>query len=172
MDPVLGRFISEDPIGFEAGDFNVGRYVGNSPLGYFDPNGLSSTAESGIAKRFSAALSQCLQRMGLSLVDKGVETGIYLILSSDGYYIGKSKNLSSRAAAQAKRFAGEAFRFRIAGANRQVRKVMEQYAMNLIDELAGNGALGDRERKNRIRAMREAKWKSFRKIHVCDDIIP
>jgi RHS repeat-associated protein len=34
-----GRFISEDPIGFEAGDTNLYRYVGNSPVNAIDPSG-------------------------------------------------------------------------------------------------------------------------------------
>jgi len=39
-DPKLGRFISEDPIGFEGGDVNLYGYVGNSPTGKRDPLGL------------------------------------------------------------------------------------------------------------------------------------
>jgi RHS repeat-associated protein len=39
-DAEMGRWISEDPLGFEAGDSNVARYVSNSPVMYFDPNGL------------------------------------------------------------------------------------------------------------------------------------
>jgi RHS repeat-associated protein len=38
-DPGVGRFISEDPISFEAGDSNLSRYVNNSPLNYIDPSG-------------------------------------------------------------------------------------------------------------------------------------
>jgi RHS repeat-associated protein len=39
-DPNTGGFISEDPIGFEAGDNNLYRYVGNSPTNFNDPSGL------------------------------------------------------------------------------------------------------------------------------------
>jgi len=35
-----GRFISNDPIGFEAGDANFFRYVGNGPTNATDPSGL------------------------------------------------------------------------------------------------------------------------------------
>jgi RHS repeat-associated protein len=35
-----GRFLSEDPIGFGAGDNNLYRYVGNSPFNGTDPSGL------------------------------------------------------------------------------------------------------------------------------------
>jgi RHS repeat-associated protein len=38
-DSGVGRFISEDPIGFDAGDPNLYRYVLNSPANYTDPSG-------------------------------------------------------------------------------------------------------------------------------------
>jgi len=40
-DPGVGRFISEDPLGFGAGDVNVQRYVGNHPNLATDPSGLA-----------------------------------------------------------------------------------------------------------------------------------
>jgi RHS repeat-associated protein len=40
-DPQLGRFISEDPIGFEGEDLNLYRYVGNLPTIFADPSGQS-----------------------------------------------------------------------------------------------------------------------------------
>jgi RHS repeat-associated protein len=39
-NPTLGRFMSEDPKGFDAGDYNLFRYVGNDPLDRVDPMGL------------------------------------------------------------------------------------------------------------------------------------
>ncbi|MDA8259288.1 MAG: DUF6531 domain-containing protein [Betaproteobacteria bacterium] len=39
-DPGIGRFISEDPLGFEAGDVNFYVYVGNNPVNANDPSGL------------------------------------------------------------------------------------------------------------------------------------
>ena len=38
-DPLTGRFLSEDPIGFSAGDANLYRYCGNSPTNATDPTG-------------------------------------------------------------------------------------------------------------------------------------
>jgi RHS repeat-associated protein len=38
-DPATGRFLSEDPLGFAAGDTNLARYVLNSPTNYRDPTG-------------------------------------------------------------------------------------------------------------------------------------
>jgi RHS repeat-associated protein len=38
-DPNIGRFISEDPIGFDGGDVNLYGYVENNPIQYRDPRG-------------------------------------------------------------------------------------------------------------------------------------
>lgn len=32
-EPTLGKFISSDSFGFDAGDYNLSRYVMNDPLG-------------------------------------------------------------------------------------------------------------------------------------------
>lgn len=39
-DPSVGRWITEDPIGFAAGDADLYRYVGNDPTNAVDPTGL------------------------------------------------------------------------------------------------------------------------------------
>jgi len=41
-DSLVGRWISEDPIGYGSEDFNLYRYVGNNPLDATDPNGLQA----------------------------------------------------------------------------------------------------------------------------------
>jgi RHS repeat-associated protein len=38
-DPDVGRFISEDPIGFKGGDVNLYAYVQNNPVNFVDPSG-------------------------------------------------------------------------------------------------------------------------------------
>lgn len=38
-DPGIGRFLSEDPLGFGAGDSNFYRYVFNNPVSFTDPDG-------------------------------------------------------------------------------------------------------------------------------------
>jgi RHS repeat-associated protein len=40
--PTLGRFMSEDPKGFDAGDYNLFRYCHNDPLDLTDPMGLET----------------------------------------------------------------------------------------------------------------------------------
>jgi len=39
-DPEVGRFISEDPLGFDGGDVNLYVYVGNNPVLLIDPYGM------------------------------------------------------------------------------------------------------------------------------------
>ncbi len=46
-NPGVGRWISEDPIGFKGGDNNLYRYVKNSPVQFSDPSGLQLPAEAG-----------------------------------------------------------------------------------------------------------------------------
>jgi len=54
--PALQRFISEDPIGFHGGDFNLYAYVANNPVNFLDPYGLS---KDGCLKGCNDALRSC-----------------------------------------------------------------------------------------------------------------
>jgi RHS repeat-associated protein len=49
-DVDTGRWMSEDPIGFEAGDPNLLRYVKNNPLSYVDPFGRAEQPVSSVSK--------------------------------------------------------------------------------------------------------------------------
>ena len=49
-DPAVGQFINEDTIGFNGGDSNLYRYVGNNPLNYIDPFGFCGIGSSGNGK--------------------------------------------------------------------------------------------------------------------------
>ncbi len=51
-DPSIGRFISEDPLGFAAGDTNLSRYVGNATTVATDPTGLHSIEIKGLKVMF------------------------------------------------------------------------------------------------------------------------
>ena len=42
--PTLGRFTSRDPLGYDAEDFNLYRYVRNNPLKYVDPSGFDGVS--------------------------------------------------------------------------------------------------------------------------------
>jgi RHS repeat-associated protein len=43
-DPATGRFLSEDPLGFDGGGANFYAYVGNHPVDFVDPLGLAKSA--------------------------------------------------------------------------------------------------------------------------------
>jgi RHS repeat-associated protein len=59
-DPQVGRFISEDPIGFKGGDVNVYNYVAGNAVNLRDPNGQWSTEAHNyiISEAFKNCLSQ------------------------------------------------------------------------------------------------------------------
>jgi RHS repeat-associated protein len=82
MDPVLGRFTSEDPIGFRAGDFNLSRYVENRPLGYLDPHGLSPLTETQIIQKQKAAEASIIRCLGNAALTNIGEAGIYILLTN------------------------------------------------------------------------------------------
>ena len=57
FDPITSRFNSDDPIGFAARDFNLKRYINNSPTNATDPTGLTSIFEQNIAIQPTSALA-------------------------------------------------------------------------------------------------------------------
>jgi hypothetical protein len=59
-DPSAGRFISEDPIGFNAKQANFYSYVSNSPANFADPKGLSAWSK---AKNFMNCVDACAKFM-------------------------------------------------------------------------------------------------------------
>ncbi|MFN0138457.1 MAG: RHS repeat domain-containing protein [Pyrinomonadaceae bacterium] len=63
-DPNLGRFISEDPIGFEGGDVNLYGYVSNNPLNYYDPSGLFPFTPSEAADSLDISLNNAQNTCG------------------------------------------------------------------------------------------------------------
>jgi RHS repeat-associated protein len=84
-DPQLGKWVSEDPIGFAGGDANLGRYVGNYVLRYRDSNGLDLLDT---MANLSAGLGDGMSfGIGWVIRDKlvGIETVDY---DSGGYYWG------------------------------------------------------------------------------------
>jgi RHS repeat-associated protein len=65
-DPMEGRFISRDPIGFAGGDVNVYRYVQNNPINFIDPSGniepLTALAIIALAKAGAIAIPWATMR--------------------------------------------------------------------------------------------------------------
>jgi len=73
-DPVLGRFISEDPLGFGGGDVNLMVYTSNDPVNWVDPWGLKIsdfpgdvvTAFSGAAQDVGPAFAGAANSLGIT----------------------------------------------------------------------------------------------------------
>lgn len=64
-DPMVGRFVSEDPIGFGAGDPNLYRYVGNNATNFTDPSGL------------------LWANLGAGLLNVAIDAGLQLLLKGE-----------------------------------------------------------------------------------------
>ena len=63
-DPEVGRFASEDPLGFAAGDVNLYRYAGNSPVMHVDPSGLCFTGLANAAKSVGNVMGGAISSVG------------------------------------------------------------------------------------------------------------
>jgi len=57
-DPTIGRWISEDPVEFEAGDSNLFRYVKNNPVADTDPSGLQERQRQDNFERYQRYLER------------------------------------------------------------------------------------------------------------------
>ncbi len=58
--PTLGRFLQRDPIGYEAGDLNLVRYVSSRPCTYTDEMGTSPAVAGAIGAAAGCVLGGCL----------------------------------------------------------------------------------------------------------------
>ena len=83
-DPNMGRFISEDPIGFAAGDLNTSRYVWNNPLSWTDPSGLNGVEKATITAG-SGGFAGAAFNIGLRLdcIFTAIGAGVALAGSDD-----------------------------------------------------------------------------------------
>jgi RHS repeat-associated protein len=59
FSPGIGRFTQQDPVGRTAGDTNLYRYVGNSPINATDPSG-QTTVERAVLEKIKAAVIRSL----------------------------------------------------------------------------------------------------------------
>ncbi|MEI7687860.1 MAG: RHS repeat-associated core domain-containing protein, partial [Planctomycetota bacterium] len=93
-DPSIGRWISRDPMGFDAGDSNLYRYVRNSPTNFNDPSGyqavVQSTYEEGVGIKSAIEKMELMpapdNKKGWVIGSKGGGTFNFAFSK---YYIGK-----------------------------------------------------------------------------------
>jgi RHS repeat-associated protein len=76
-DPTTGRFISEDPINFRAGDTNLSRYVLNSPTLLTDPSGRNP---------FEDVINGGINLVDHALYNQGID--LYKVVNSADQLIG------------------------------------------------------------------------------------
>jgi RHS repeat-associated protein len=95
-DPDLGRFLSEDPIGFNGGDQNLYRYVRNRPLNAVDPLGLSEATEEGLLKLVAQAAKQAICEAGAEVASVYISAALEI----PSAYVSAAVDVASGAACQ------------------------------------------------------------------------
>ncbi len=91
-DPAIGRFVSEDPSSFTAGEPNLYRYGVNDPVNNIDPSGLS--AISALSNPLHSAFNEFRKQssdMALRLEQSQTFMGINVVTFSKGVYEDASK---------------------------------------------------------------------------------
>ncbi|MFN7769994.1 MAG: RHS repeat-associated core domain-containing protein, partial [Planctomycetaceae bacterium] len=80
-DPRAGRFLSEDPLGFAAGDVNLNRYVGNGATLWVDPSGETlftpglGVGAGAVAGAVTGAVTSGIVYTGMGLLGHGFTLG-------------------------------------------------------------------------------------------------
>jgi RHS repeat-associated protein len=146
--PRVGRFISEDPIGFSGLDVNTYRYADNSPVNLFDLSGEAVFTEESILSRiqtFVAAAEECLGKAVFTAIG---EAGVYLLFNANGIpiypggdsnvYVGRTmREFAVRFAEHTGKVFGETRSFAVSeeflAKNPQAFRTIEQLLMNAFD---------------------------------------
>jgi RHS repeat-associated protein len=103
FDPAPGTFVSEDPLGFGAGDSNVYRYVSNSPTNYIDPYGTIQWGTVAREAGTTVAVGVGVTIAGTAAVGAGIVSapfalavgGIALTASAGASYLNRWEEASS-----------------------------------------------------------------------------
>jgi len=96
-DPAVGRFISEDPTGFDGGDVNLMAYVGNNPVTGIDPLGLCPDSSIGKFLTLDNAISSASILYSYATVYKEITTPAGAALWGADVLINKTSILISGA---------------------------------------------------------------------------
>ena len=149
-DPGTARFISQDPIGFEAGDPNLYRYVGNTITDATDPSGLAALSERAVKTKINAIYRKALKCLGDLASTTLLEQGVYMWASNSLVYAGKSSGIgdgignrmNAHKATLAKLQQEVRYKVRkgLPRADDKFRKQVEQYLINRLREIFGSAS--------------------------------
>jgi uncharacterized protein RhaS with RHS repeats len=91
-DSEVGRFISEDPLGFEGGSLNLYVYAANNPIMFMDPKGLCKEAAGGIIYAGQVLLENLKNATGAAILSSlpGVDSVLEKRLA-EHYFFGKEE---------------------------------------------------------------------------------
>ena len=150
-DPLTGKWISEDPIGFAAGDANVTRYVGNGVLNATDPSGLHSLWFHAIDYPLAAA------EWLLTFLAGALDSFSFQLWSLGQRLFGHTPNITYKSAYRAGEITEVAVEITITGGSAVLKraaqkKIAERVAKNVGAELVGElseAALKNAEKKAR-----------------------
>jgi RHS repeat-associated protein len=98
--PTLGRWMRVDPLGFDAGDTNLYRTVGNNPTNWIDPSGLAGVDPSGQiwwAPNWAPGEKARMSRNGTVFNQFLIDAGDTLIGIGDGASLGVSVKIRQAA---------------------------------------------------------------------------
>ena len=143
-DAAVGRFLSEDPIGFAAGDTNLSRYVGNSPINFTDSSGLfvANLVGAGVGASTDLGLQLLTNSGKLSQVNW---TSVAVSAASGSLGVGLASKAGSLTTSIAGRIALNAAGGAVIGAgDRLVRNALDGNCLgdNVLTSALAGGALG------------------------------
>jgi RHS repeat-associated protein len=146
--PRVGRFISEDPIGFSGLDVNTYRYAQNSPTNLFDLSGEDTFTEESILARIQTFVTAAEECLGKAVFTAIGEAGVYLLFNANGIpiypggdsnvYVGRTmREFAVRFSEHAGKVFGETRSFAVSeeflAKNPQAFRTIEQLLMNAFD---------------------------------------
>ncbi|MCB1742396.1 MAG: PASTA domain-containing protein [Gammaproteobacteria bacterium] len=146
-DPAVGRFQSEDDLGFAGGDENLYRYVRNNPVTFVDPTGRAVFSENAILQRMALFQRLAIRCLGDAVFTNIGEAGVYLLI--EAVALNKAGNQANVYAGKSKRKLS----VRFSEHARNGRRIISEVPIYINKELAND--------PKALRTLEELLMKSF-----------
>jgi RHS repeat-associated protein len=167
-DPAMGRFISEDPIGFAASYHNLFAGMENALEMFIDPFGQNNMTESQIVSLWTRQVGLCLRSLGLHLAQEYTLTMIYMFFAGYAGRVGQTTRGAKRIKEwqsvypEAKKLIEESWTavYIASGGGSDVQakiRQAEQYGKELARHLYGERIVSGNER-----GFRNKKWPNLK----------